>query len=171
MCNIYASAAANANIDNTCPASPQGNTQYCYPLYHNGTGICTSQLGLIGIYPTNSMGYFNANIVACGSASATIIAQYFGTPAPEPISASQSALPYSADPSSSQYLSFKTVNYSWTPVQVSEPVQTGSLLLSLGSIKYLPVLVLAIGAAIILYGAKKSSGRRQRRRSMRNNRI
>jgi hypothetical protein len=117
------------------------------------------------------MGYFNANIVACGSASATIIAQYFGTSAPEPISASQSALPYSADPSSSQYLSFKTVNYSWTPVQVSEPVQIGSLLLSLGSIKYLPVLVLAIGAAIILYGAKKSSGRRQRRRSMRNNRI
>lgn len=153
LCNIYPAQASKFNLPTYCPTTGQGATQYCTPVFENGTGICTAQVGLIGEYPTNSNGYFSANIVACGAGSPRIIAQYYGTPTPEPITASQSPLSVAADPSSSQHVNFMTANYAWSPVQVSETTQIGSLLLSFGSIAYLPVFIVASAAIVLLYGA------------------
>ena len=171
LCNIYPSThypsytgtGKKITLSPSCPDNAQGKTQYCEAIFTNGTGICTSQIGLIGIYPTNAMGYFSTNVLACGAGTATIIAQYYGTPSPEPIYASQSPLTSAADPSSTQHVSFLTANYAWSPVQTSQTVEIGSLLLSIGDIEYLPIFVVAAGAALILYGTLRKGNNKPKR--------
>ncbi len=46
-CNIYGTDGNN-NIPQTCGTSSVGQQEFCIPIYSNGTGICTSQIGLIG---------------------------------------------------------------------------------------------------------------------------
>ena len=155
FCNIYpnVSAASNPHVTNLCPRTAQGATQYCAPVYANGTGICTSQMGLIGIYKTNSSGYFNTNVTACGVGSAKIIAQYYGAPTPQPISAKQSPLGYAANPSygASGDIPFTVPNYTWSPATSAQSFTIGSFLLSLGSISVLPIILL-VCASLIAYG-------------------
>ncbi len=154
FCNIY----SGGGLPSACPALPSGNTQYCSVIYpQNGTGICTSQLGLIGIYKTDSNGYFGANIVACGAGSAQILASYYGTPGPEPILAHQAPLSESANPSypNSGSISFNALNYSWIPASSSQSVIIGSLSLAIGQVG-LPAII-ALGAIIILYGLMRDS--------------
>ena len=63
-CNIYGNDG-NATIPQTCPANPAGASQYCLPYFSNGTGICTSQVGLMKIMKTNANGTFSYNTTAC----------------------------------------------------------------------------------------------------------
>ena len=126
-CNIYSNAI--------CPTGAQGQTQYCYPLDSAGDGLCTSQLGLMDIAKTNSNGAFSFNTVACGIGQEQIIAKYYGYPAPEPILAQQSYLPYSADPTTNQpSASFYVYNYSWMPNQTISSTQIGLFELSYGDL-------------------------------------
>ena len=150
LCNIYPNNPFS--LTNICPANAQGNTQFCNELFYNGTGICTSQIGLVGIYKTDQNGKFTANIIACGAGSPSITAQFYGSPTPQPIYAHQSPLGSAANPSSGQYESFVTSNYVWTPVQISQSTQIGSFLLSLGPILYLPAFLVLVAAIVILYG-------------------
>ncbi len=152
LCNIY-----NKGQPASCPASSIGNTQYCLPIFNNGTGLCTSQVGLFSIATTNSMGYFSSNIVACGYGLHNIIAQYYGTPGPEPIYALQSPMGLAADPSvpASQSISFQTFNYSWSPIQASATAAIGTILLSVGNISAL-IGILVIAALFITLAMLKS---------------
>ena len=168
LCNIYGPTAAG-RLSATCPASTQGNTQYCLPLFNNGTGICTPQLGLFNITHTNAKGYFNANITVCGYGIHTVVAKYYGTPGPEPITAVQSPIPLAANPSVSSAIppsvSFSVFNYSWSPTQQSESVTIGTILLNLGNINTIAALIVIIAASIILISirmGKKPKGRRKR---------
>ncbi len=150
MCNIYPNNPFS--LSNLCPTNAQGKTQFCNEVFYNGTGICTSQIGLVGIYKTNQNGKFTANIIACGAGSPSITAQFYGSPTPQPIFAHQSPLGSAANPSSGQYESFATSNYVWTPVQISQSTQIGSFLLSIGPILYLPAFLVLIAVMVILYG-------------------
>lgn len=162
ICNIYPNN--HFGLSNICPTNAQGKTQYCNEVFYNGTGICTSQIGLVGIYQTDQNGKFTANIIACGAGSPSITAQFYGSPTPQPIYAHQSPLGSAANPSSGQYESFATSNYVWTPAQASQSTQIGSFLLSLGPIFYLPAFLALIAAAVILYGMlHKSYGTNKRR--------
>ncbi|MHB1830218.1 MAG: hypothetical protein ACYCO0_02390 [Candidatus Micrarchaeaceae archaeon] len=156
--SIVSQQAAARAASSGSQSLPSVNQQYCSVIYpQNGTGICTSQLGLIGIYKTDSNGYFGTNIIACGAGSAQILASYYGTPGPEPIIAHQAPLSESANPSypNSGSISFNALNYSWIPAVNSQSVIIGSLSLAIGQIG-LPAII-ALGAVILLYGLMRDS--------------
>ncbi|MDE1834396.1 MAG: hypothetical protein KGH64_03605 [Candidatus Micrarchaeota archaeon] len=169
LCNIYNDPIPGVPAPTyNCPTSISGHTQYCIPLYANGTGYCTPQLGLFAIAKTNNKGYFSisnpgtisnpgsivnsgsgpSGLLACGYGQHNIIAQYYGTPAPEPIYPTQSGIGLAANPSSTDYATFTAVNYSWTPVQVVQPAAIGTIFLSIGNISV--VLGLFIVAAVLI---------------------
>jgi hypothetical protein len=169
ICNIYPdvasamSATSPTRIYNQCPAL-NGNTQYCYPLYQNGTGVCTPQMGLFDIATTNAMGYFSDNVVACGSGSADVFAQYYGAPGNEPIQVKQSPLSDAANPQSTQYTTFNAFNYAWAPIESAQIVEIGALLLSTGNISALPIAAaLAAIAAIMLFASRRRAQPKPRR--------
>ncbi|MDE1860316.1 MAG: hypothetical protein KGH72_01215 [Candidatus Micrarchaeota archaeon] len=128
-CNIY----GNFHLPATCAAHGPAQ-QYCQPYANNGTGICTSQLGLIGVATTNSMGNFSFKAMACGSGFHTIIAQYYGTPPPEPILVHQPPIQVAYDPSFISSKTFTAPDYSWAPTTSTQSVAIGSLLISYGTI-------------------------------------
>ena len=160
-CNIYGNDG-KTSISNTCPISQTGNQQYCVPIFANGTGSCTSQVGLIGSVTTNAIGAFSTKINACGSDYASIIARFYGSPAQEPIVAYQSPLPSSANPSivTQQTNGFTAVNYMWAPNVTTESVQIGSFELSSGNILILPALAI-IAIAFLLQQRSRKAQRRK----------
>ena len=132
-CNIY-------NDANICQQQSQaaGYPEYCVPQDVAGDGVCTSQMGLIGALTTNTMGYFTTNIVACGIANTRIVAQFYGTPPPEPTNAIQSPLGMAADPSVADtgvsllnpglhpsQLTFPVYNWAWIPNDTAISTQIG----------------------------------------------
>lgn len=154
-CNIY---GADKTLYGATCASSGLNTQYCIPYAANGTGYCSSQLGLIGNVTTDQNGNFSLNVTACGSGYHTIIAKYYGTPAPEPITVTQPSIDYAYDPNYPQSVSFQANNYSWTPETSTESVAIGSFLISYGAIGIL-VLVSAIVIILAIWFAKSTLGR------------
>ncbi len=173
-CNIYKDT-------NICQVQSKaaGYPMYCVPQDSAGDGVCTSQLGLIGAVPTNAMGYFTTNIVACGISQARIVAQYYGTPPPEPANAIQAPLYMSADPSVPNtgvslanpglhptQLTFPVYNYTWIPNDTASTFQIGLWELSFGNISAIEVisLVAAVGAlmAFKLSRARGKSGTRNK---------
>ncbi len=98
---------ANTGIGNIA-AVPYN--RYCEPEFTNGTGILTSQLGLMAIVTTNSTGGFSTNtITACGTGTGQIIAKYYGASAPEPQIYTQPSIANSVlsfSPNYNNYLSF-----------------------------------------------------------------
>ena len=142
-CNIYTNAL--------CPTGNYGQHEYCYPIDNNGDGFCTSQLGLMDIAKTNSTGAFSFNTVACGIGQEQIIAKYYGYPAPEPVQAQQSLLPYSADPTTNQpSIKFFVYNYSWMPNQTISAIQIGLFELSYGTITLYGIVILLLFVATVL---------------------
>ncbi|MEM3781901.1 MAG: hypothetical protein QXT43_03005, partial [Candidatus Micrarchaeaceae archaeon] len=150
QCNIYGAA---------CPATGSGATQYCVPIYSNGTGICTSQLGLFAIAKTNAKGQFSANVTACGGGSSLgngeIVAQYYGTPV-QPLSAT--LLPLAAEANdvnlASKYASPITVselNYYYAPNTTYASVTIGEYLLGFGNISGVALGAVAAAAALLAF--------------------
>jgi hypothetical protein len=162
-CNLYGSSLASLVPGSLLglPATatgPNGNQQYCVPAYTNGTGTLTSQLGLIGTAATDSSGGFNAVITACGTGSGRIVAQFYGSPSPEPINIAQTILPRSVTPLSANTANdiiTPEYNYGFAPNETSSPFQIGSYQLSLGNFyAWIPIIIILI----LLLASKSALG-------------
>ena len=148
-CNIYGNDgnAQHKQLPQTCPISSAGNTQYCEPLYANGTGICTSEIGLMAMPKTDSNGAFSFNTPVCGYGTASIMASFYGYPANEPITVIQNPLSYANKTVPYSQGSFLALNYTATPNATIASTQIGELLLSFGRVDVLyavAVIVLVI---------------------------
>ena len=157
-CNIYGNFGLSARRDTSALFN---NPEYCIPVYDNGNGMFTSQLGLIGIANTLPDGTFNAFFTTCGSGSGSIIAQYYGYPPPEPVPFTQPSLQYSANtiPSKLPASAFATsneFNYAYSQASQSIPINIGSYALSLGGIDAV-ALVIAAFALLAVTHAKREA--------------
>jgi hypothetical protein len=155
-CNIYGNDG-NKNIPQTCSPGQNGQQRFCQPIFSNGTGTCTSQLGLVGTTTTNSMGFFSNSIYACGIGSATIIARFYGSPSPQPLQASQAWLSSSADPTSKSYTTFNVLNYQWFPNYTQEGVDIGLAELGYGNLGVV-ILAIALASVLAIYAIRKKYG-------------
>lgn len=180
-CNIYGTDGSSA-IPAACPASPSGSSQYCEPVYSNGTGICTSQLGLISTVPgsttavpayTDKNGAFSATITACGTGTATILAKFYGASAlptipgkpSEPLTVTQSPLTLAAEPNgiNQQAYTYNVLDYVWAPNQTESSTNIGLFELSYGDVSGYLALVAVAFAAMAAYFAghmNRRSGKR-----------
>ena len=167
-CNIYGTDG-KTKISATCPVNSGGNNQWCEPVFSNGTGLCTSQLGLIGSATTNANGAFSKTITACGYGYSNIKAVFYGAPSagssspgistvtPEPIKVTQSPIAYAYNPSySGPQDTFYTTDYSWAPAQSSTSFPIGALLLSYGNIGYIYILAGGIIVGLLLFATRKA---------------
>jgi len=160
MCNLYNMYGLSA----TCPSTGSGAEQFCEPLYANGTGICTSQIGLFAIATTNSKGGFNATITACGGGtsqiSSQIIAEYYGAPL-QPLEANVLPLALQANVVNlaSDYpnsLTVNELNYSYAPNETSVGVLLGMPMLNMGEISAVILAAFAFATTmLLLYKTKK----------------
>jgi hypothetical protein len=148
-CNIY----GDFGLPQT-GRSANGNIEYCVPDYANGTGVLTSQLGLIGIAKTNSAGAFGYTFTACGTGTARIQANYYGYPSPQPQVFYQPPLqqPESTGPSAElNPLIVPSIefNYSIAPNSTYTSFALGTYYLSFGEIT--PFVLMAIAGAFVIY--------------------
>ncbi len=171
-CNIYGAD----NLPASCPAGATGQQSYCYIQDSQGDGLCTSQLGLIGVATSNTLGYFSSNVVSCGISTARILASYYGSPGPEPVQAQQAPIYLAANPSIPIVSgaaglitspTFLVSNYIWSPNQTGATVSLGLFELGYGNADLIEILG-AIGlvgavAALKLASNKRSSARKRRR--------
>ncbi len=98
QCSIF---GANSLPETRSLPSDPSVTEYCMPIFSNGIGIFTSQLGMVNVVNTNGAGDFNYAFNVCGTGEAKISATYYGWPPPEPQQFSQSPLSSSVASSSS----------------------------------------------------------------------
>lgn len=170
-CNIYGNDGKK-NIPAICGNGADGQRQYCSPIFANGTGICTSQMGLANVVSTSSNGYYSAVITACGYGTARIWSQYYGTPPPEPIGVFQVnaiSLAYiNHGPSRNPYVPYNTFpeyNYYWTPNATGTSIEIGEFLLSYGDITLIgAVAAAAIITALAILSLRRSGKRKGRDR-------
>jgi hypothetical protein len=142
---------------NCAKAYTLGSTQFCEPTtLYSGNGICTSQIGLMQVVTTNTLGYFSFNTVACGSRQDTVTAQYYGWPPPEPVGVLQLPLSLTANIINGKCgaLGCKTVreqefNYYFAPTQVVETIQIGLVQLGYGNIGF-AALIVSIASFVLL---------------------
>jgi hypothetical protein len=146
QCNIYGDYGLSAVDTNSKP------TLYCLPVYMNGNGVFTSQLGLTNVVTTDANGNFIAQFTTCGSGAETITAEYYGAPGPEPVPVQQPPLQYSSNamPSLQPMVTSNVLNYVYSPVSAATTVLIGSNILSFGSIGIALMLVLA-SALLLLF--------------------
>ncbi|HVA82668.1 MAG TPA: hypothetical protein VNF06_00720 [Candidatus Aquilonibacter sp.] len=161
-CNINDQSAAK------CPASPQGNPQYCVPQASDGSGICTSQLGLIGTATTDSNGAFSISTVACGIGSALIDSEYYGYPGPEPTTVVQTPLTLAFIPAltcTAGKCTQTTIvnNYYYSPTHTLQAVPIGIFELSYGDVG-IAMLVLSLISVILLLVSKPNKAIYRRKR-------
>ncbi len=157
-CNIYDSPTPpygpNKLPPFEAPTTSRPYALYCEPEYNNGTGILTSQLGLMGIVHTNTAGTFSYNTNVCGTGTGRIIAQYYGYPPPEPQIFNQPAISQSAGTGEfSQFFLANDIataefNYSFAPNETLTSFPIGSYILSYGDISVIITIVLV--AAVVL---------------------
>ncbi|MFP3289525.1 MAG: hypothetical protein RXO35_03830 [Candidatus Micrarchaeota archaeon] len=166
-CNIYGNGLP-ATCNSIVLQSGQEITQWCIPLAYNGMGVCTSQIGLMGIATTDSNGNFSFTANACGIGTASITAEFYGYPYNEPATVTQPYLSNSATlyydlegglvnnvPSS--LATFQVLNYTWSPNETTlSPVTLGLSELSYGSISIIWLLGLAAIAIILMYITARS---------------
>ncbi|MDE1873748.1 MAG: PKD domain-containing protein [Candidatus Micrarchaeota archaeon] len=182
----YATCVNNAKAG-PFPAGA-GQPQYCADINPTtGAGVCTSQIGLIGnqqtggsYFTTNAGGAFSGSITACGTEQDSILAAFYGYPAPEPIQAKVVPLGLSeidpSQPASLQSTIGKSnpsavivgeLNYSEAPVQTrSSPFQIGLFELSYGDVNTLWLLAsVATALLALLLGStrRRAHGRKARR--------
>lgn len=153
-CNVYGDLGLSAS----CPLTGGGSEQFCAPVYLNGTGFCTSQLGLMDVAKTGQDGSFAFNTVACGNRQDTITAQFYGYPGPEPVAVTQAPLSLSQNSIGSVQGALTTtnnINYQYAPSQAATSVfQIGLFLLSYNNISLLALLA-SIGTSLALLFARK----------------
>ncbi len=154
------------------PAS--SNSQYCMPIYLNGTGECTSQLGLFAIAKTNANGEFNASIQACGSRADSITASFYGYPSPQPVQATVVPLAFAANSVYPHFagsgITVNELNYYDAPANAtSATFHIGLFELTYGNLDPAEVLVgmamaLLLGWAIEKRGMQRDTKKGARRR-------
>ena len=153
QCNVYGSQGLKA----ACSNGAQGEQRFCEPIFSNGTGVCTPQLGLFGIVTPSSDGTFNAVITACGYGQESITAKYYGYPGPEPVPATQVVLPQSESyigfQSGAEYslITANVLNYQYAPNETVAGFQIGLPLLSYGDISAAAVIAGMAAVLLILY--------------------
>jgi hypothetical protein len=149
--------------------------QYCIPYFVNGTGLFSSQLGLIKVVQTGQNGNFNYSFNACGVGQERVIAQYYGSAAPEPIIVNQTSLAYSGgqyetsngidsvDDINSIIVQSQEFNYSFAPNMSVTSFEIGSYALGFGAIGIVE-LSAAMALVAVLIGwqllGKKQRGRK-----------
>jgi len=164
-CNIYGNGLP-ATCNSIVLQRGQEITQWCIPLAYNGMGICTSQIGLMGIATTDSTGNFSFTTNACGIGTASITAEFYGYPYNEPATVTQ---PYLSNSATLYYdlegrynvppsvATFQVLNYTWSPNETTvSPVTLGLSELSYGSISIIWLLGLAAIAIILMYITARS---------------
>lgn len=107
---------------------------------------------------TNSIGDFSVNVLACGTGSVTLYAQYYGWPPPEPILANQHLLQAAYIPEQLIVIpdnSFSVYNYYWTPNVTATSTQIGELLLSYGDITAIALAICVLAAIAIMLALRK----------------
>lgn len=161
-CNIYG-YDGSTYIQDSCPLSSSGQQQFCSEVFANGTGYCTSQMGLIGTAQTNANGQFTLKTTACGYGNIAITAQYYGTPPPEPITADQAPLLDSANPNSQEAITFPVNNYTWLPTNATQIVPIGALLLSFGSLDAAAIIICIAIVALAWYASLRRNKRALKR--------
>lgn len=163
-CNVFGSY--NLQTARNDPNN-QNNYDYCIPFFVNGTGLFSSQLGLIKVVQTDANGVFQDNAIsACGVGQNRIVAYYYGTSAPEPLNVSQSWLGASGgigefgqkiDPT--DIIKSPEFNYSYAPGLGVASFEIGTYALSFGSVGTAGLIVVILAVAVILWkraGAKKN---------------
>jgi hypothetical protein len=148
-CNIYGDYGLPAT-----GTSVTGNTLFCIPDYTNGTGVLSSELGLIGILQPNSIGYFNYTFNVCGTGSGRVVAAFYGWPPPQPTYFTQTPLEVSAATQLAAagkpvLITSPEFNYTTAPNSTTLSFLTGTYYLSFGSIGIIAAIVIA--TLIILY--------------------
>jgi len=160
-CNIYGDglpAACNSIV----LQSGQTIRQWCIPVASNGTGLCTSQIGLMGIATTDQNGNFAFTANACGIGTASITAEFYGYPYGEPVTIQQPYLSNSATLYYNLYGSavnpkpnlatFQVLDFTWSPNETTvSPVQLGLNMLSYGSISIILLLGTAATSILLIY--------------------
>ena len=171
-CNIFGqtylpiTSLGTSGITSVLPASdlPAFGTnangfEYCVPTFVNGTGMLTTQLGLIGEETTNANGVFSMTFNACGVGQHNIIADYYGYPGPEPISITQTTMGHSIyvydGSSSANYVTSEEYSYFFAPNESTSVLYIGSNELTLNNIYALAPLVIIL---ILLFAAKATTG-------------
>jgi hypothetical protein len=147
-CNIY----GNNGLSSVTQAAGQSGYEYCVPVFANGTGHFTSQLGLLDIASTSSNGMFSYSFTACGASQDSVTAYYYGSNAPEPIIVQQSPLSESggSDEFSPQdTLKSPEFNYTYAPNQTATFFSIGSYSLSIGAISIAELLA-AMGTVSLI---------------------
>ncbi|MGC8572305.1 MAG: hypothetical protein ACP5LH_03450, partial [Candidatus Micrarchaeia archaeon] len=164
-CNIYGSYGLPQGCS---PLNINGQNvqQWCVPEFENGTGTCTSQIGLMDIATTNSIGGFYFTTNACGIGTASITAEFYGLPYGQPETVTQPPLSASATPviptlsktqtsTKSTSLTFSVINFTWSPNEtVESPVSLGISELSFGNIDYYWIFLLILLVLSVLFIAK-----------------
>jgi hypothetical protein len=171
-CNIYGSDGVTNNIPTVqydqYANNSKGGYQYCLPIFNNGTGIFTTQLGLVNITKTDQNGNFSDSFTACGTGVHRVIAYYYGANAPEPIIADQSPLSSSAGASeffSTSVASVKSseFNYTYSPDATTTQFSIGSYALSMGAISLIG-LTIALGASVLIILAMRNRAKPKRKK-------
>lgn len=166
-CNIY----NGENLSATCPALGDGYMQYCMPIYANGTGICTSQLGLFNISSVKANGTFSASITSCGNRQDRILAVFYGNQ-PEPVAVQQVPLAQAelcvngnCDPASE--VAYE-LNYAQSPTGSSQSIRVGLFELSYGRLGFVALLSIILIVLAVLFVPRKQhklrKGRQKRGR-------
>jgi hypothetical protein len=170
-CNIYGDF--NLPSVQASSANPKVN-QYCLPIYMNGNGLFTSQLGLVTVAQTDANGNFIAQFTACGSGTESITAEYYGSPPPEPIPVDQPTLESSANPAPYTYYnpeesaytldpttSAVTNNndYTYSPSVFSLTISIGGNPLSFGSISVAAMLLFSSALLVLFLRRSLSKGK------------
>ena len=163
-CNIYNGEGLSA----TCPALSDGHMQYCMPVYANGTGICTSQLGLFNISRVKANGTFSANITACGNRQDRIFAVFYGNQ-PEPVAVQQVPLAQAelcvngnCDPVSQ--VAYELNYVQSTPAGSSQNIQIGLFELGYGRLGFVALLLVMLIVLAALFVPRKLMAIRKRNR-------
>ena len=162
-CNIYGNYGLPISI--SASETPNNEPEYCLPEFANGTGVLTSQMGLVGRVYTNNMGQFSEKFNVCGTGTAKIMAQYFGNPGPEPQPVYQPPISESVGSYAAQNAnSLNTLEYAYTtsPNATAVSLDIGNYALGFGGISIGLTLIMAILAIIFLltrHGAQNAKRR------------
>ncbi|MDE1827850.1 MAG: hypothetical protein KGH65_01680 [Candidatus Micrarchaeota archaeon] len=160
-CNI--NKVNSEGLPNVCqPAFANGPTRYCLPYASDGSGICTSQLGLMSSpVVTAADGSFSLTQTVCGTGNAQVNATFFGFAGPEPTTVSQTPLTLASNPSltcSSPGANCQTTtvtNYYYAPAHAIQSAPIGLFELSYGDIGIAVLLVSIISVMLALLSKRR----------------
>ncbi len=145
-CNIYGKFGLPATKTITAGQA------YCVPIFLNGTGHLTTQLGLVDIAKTDASGNFSKKFNVCGTGTAKITSEYYGAPPPQPMLYSQPDMSnatftpsqFSSAPLNGNNLNVFEFNYTYSPDSAVQTFPVGIYALSYGSDDALVAFMIAM---------------------------